>query len=163
MIKIFGKISKFKKALSKMIKGKIAVERRIAKMPVVYAGVPKNSGVYPTGEKVLDVAFWNEFGTAKIPSRPFLREGARHQGLKWRKLAKRLTQKVIAGKIAKEQMAALVGERMRDDIRKSLDTGPWEPNAEPYRTQKAKKGKTKPLIVTGQLRQSIIYRVGDNK
>lgn len=118
-------------------------------------GLPSNSLPYPDGTSVVLVGFWNEFGTERIPERPFLREGLRQNREQWLKLARKLYAKALREGVPPENVMRLLGEQMQIDIQKSLDSGAWEPNAPDYAKAKAKKGKTKPLIVTGHLRGSI--------
>lgn len=142
-------------AFDKILKRIQKLTKDLDGTPSVAVGLPSNSLPYPDGTSVVQVAIWNEFGTSKIPERPFLRESLRQNRKAWIKLARQLHQKAIKDGVPVENLMRLLGERMQSDTQKSLDSGAWEPNAPAYAAAKALKGKTKPLIVTGHLRASI--------
>lgn len=128
----------------------------------VVVGLPSDSLPYPDGTSVLMVGFWNEFGTKHISERPFLRETLRQHRNEWVVLSEKLYAQAIKSEVDPKTLLPVLGEQMQIDVQKNIDDGAWEPNASPYREQKAKEGKTKPLIVTGHLRGSIRYLVLDN-
>jgi len=102
---------------------------------------------------ILDIAVWNEFGTPHIPSRPFLRDSIDNN----KSEIKVALQKLLVGfgdtkdtKTILQQIGALqVGF-----IQYTIDKGSFKENAP--KTIKRKKSE-KPLIETGQLRQSVNY------
>ena len=53
------------------------------------------------------------------------------------------------------QVTELVGMQMKSDISSTLTNGPWTPNSP---VTIARKGSSRPLIDTGELRASITYR-----
>lgn len=116
----------------------------------------KTSGKRKTSEAdMLDIAVWNEFGTAKTPSRPFIRQCfednkeavAQHLGR---------TFSVVAQGGRLETELANVGQWYQDRQKNTLKSYPWTPNAPS--TRKRKKS-SKPLIDTSQLINSIRYKV----
>lgn len=104
------------------------------------------------------VATVNEYGSAdgRIPSRPFMRTSARRFGKKWLKAFRLRLKEAIVGRRTVVQAASIVGNIARADVQMTITRGPWKPNA-PYTI--ARKGSTRPLIDTGQMRQSIRYEV----
>ena len=95
-----------------------------------------------------EVALYNEFGTATIPPRPFLRNAQE-------KAAERGGEIVQAGLNADLSMDAIMkqaAEGLKDLIVESIENNIPPPNAE---STVAKKGSTHTLIDTSQLRASV--------
>lgn len=120
----------------------------------VIAGVLKNAGKESGGTDLVDVAVYNEYGTRRIPPRPFLRIATDENGDDWQKLAEDL---VISG-VSKNRVLNIVGLQAVADIQKVFGSNKLKPNAP---ATVARKGSTAPLIDTGRLRQSIHFRVED--
>ena len=97
----------------------------------------------------------NEYGTSKIPQRPFMRTATSRHGKSWGSKSAKAVQSVMKG-MPISQVTELVGMQMKSDISSTLTNGPWTPNAA---STIAKKGSSRPLIDTGELRASITYRV----
>ena len=97
----------------------------------------------------------NEYGTSKIPQRPFMRTAVSKYGKSWGVKSAKAVQSVVKG-MPISQVTELVGMQMKSDISKALTNGPWTPNAA---STIAKKGSSRPLIDTGELRASITYKV----
>jgi len=102
-----------------------------------------------TGEKVVDYAYLNEFGTNKIPQRSFIRSTFDEQNKNWYKAAADIN---ITGNILADLKK--IGVQATNDITKKIDTTYYPPNS-PFTI--AKKGSSKPLIDTGQMRASVKY------
>ena len=97
----------------------------------------------------------NEYGTSKIPQRPFMRTAVSRHGKSWGEKSAKAVQSVMKG-MPIIQVTELVGMQMKSDISSTLTNGPWTPNSV---VTIAKKGSSRPLIDTGELRASITYRV----
>ena len=97
----------------------------------------------------------NEYGTSKIPQRPFMRTVVSCHGKSWGEKSAKAVQSVIKG-MPISQVTELVGMQLKSDISSTLTNGPWTPNSV---VTIAKKGSSRPLIDTGELRASITYRV----
>lgn len=110
---------------------------------------------YEDGVSVLDVAVWNEFGTANIPSRPFIRQCfALHSEEAYQRLVKAVE---VAEKGGNAELALrLVGEWYEGRMKNVLTTHPWAPNS---KATIKRKGSSRPLIDTKQLLNSIRYKV----
>lgn len=111
-----------------------------------------------SGATVAEVAIWNEFGTSKIPQRPFMRQTAEKKG-NWGELTTKTWNDVING-LNPGLGAQLIGQKARGDIQKEIANGQFTPNAP--RTI-AKKGSSRPLINKGRLRGSITFKVRKGK
>ncbi len=104
---------------------------------------------------VAQVAFWNEFGTSKIPARPFMRYTIASKSSEW---VSRFAKAISYANGDAKTAAALVGESMTDDIKESIINWQDPPNAA-YTIEQ--KGFNKPLIHTGHMKDSVSYEVGD--
>ncbi len=124
---------------------------------------------YPDGTEVLDVAMWNELGTEKIPSRPFLRNSVDENK---DKITAFLHSKVknISQKASVESVLKDIGVFQKSLIQEKIRKGNFQPNAaitihggwiHNKKTGKSfyVKGKKSkhPLIDTALMRQSVNY------
>ena len=122
----------------------------------VVAGMLRDSGKASNGASYVDIAAWNEYGTGRIPSRPFIRISADTNKAAWEKLAQQCVNNVIDGASPRDA-AQVVGHRMVDDIRKVFgDTSKLKANAP---STIAKKGRNEPLVDSGEMRRRVHLRV----
>lgn len=105
---------------------------------------------------VLDVAFWNEFGTKTIPSRSFIRAWFTETEPQIREKLGGLMAKVLMGRLDKKTALDQLGVWMVGSIQARMSRGIPPPNAA---STILRKGSSKPLIDTGQLRASITFKV----
>ena len=139
---------KFRRALVELAKQ--------AKTAKVRAGIVEQATYDGSdGESVAQVAFWNEYGTATIPPRPFFRNTIAEHKNEWPKQAAAL-MKTNGGDV--RQTLELMGEGVKGQIKMTIQ-GFQEP-ANAASTVK-KKGSDKPLIDTGTLWRRIDYEVAD--
>ena len=107
------------------------------------------------GVDILDIAMWNELGTARSPSRPFIRQSADRNKDAIGKFCAAQLKKVTEGGTAEQALNAIgVMQKglLQDTISKSKE---WaEPNAD---ITVERKGSDTPLIDTGRLMQSANY------
>lgn len=110
---------------------------------------------YEDGQSVAQAAFWNEYGTAHIPPRPFFRNTIAEHKDEWPQQAATLME-ANGGDV--RQTLELMGEGVKGQIVATIQAFREPPNA--AATVK-KKGFDKPLIDTGTLWCSIDYEVTD--
>lgn len=139
-----------------------AVQQMAGKKFSIRAGIP--AGATSTdGKSIPEYAAYNEFGTRRIPSRPFMRTTANNCQQKWvDALAKTLNIKALQGD--PKSACAVVGDMMRADIVETIQRGSFTPDSPKTIAAKARKGKKEPdhpLIDTGQMIASIISEVKD--
>jgi hypothetical protein len=115
------------------------------------------------------IAAWNELGVMGppmsqhgagkwfIPPRPFVRGFADGKREQIAKTLDNLCKLVSLGKMTAEIAMAKLGEFAQSGIKSYIRTGQFTPNADS--TIAKKKGKTRPLMDTGTLRNSIRYQV----
>ena len=122
----------------------------------VVAGMLKDSGKASNGASYVDIATWNEYGTRRIPSRPFIRISADTNRQAWAKTAQQCVNDVIDGDSPTEA-AQVIGHRMVEDIRKVFgDTSKLKANAP---STIKKKGRNEPLVDSGEMRRRVNFRV----
>lgn len=135
---------------------KKAVEalERLAKMQVK-VGIQSDTEDYSGGVSVVDVAVWNEYGTDKIPSRPFIRQCFKDNSDEALTRLSELAQKTALGDDPKSGLSG-IGQWYQDEMRRILRDFPWAPNA---KSTEDRKGSSRPLIDSGHLIKSIRYKV----
>ena len=149
------------KTIVKNNKGKkkiIEATQKIRKdLPIVKIGIQSDSGQYSEdGLRVVDVATFHEFGTKNIPERSFIRSNMKKNRKKYLALTAKMYSKMMKGEITPEKALALIGEVIQADIKKGIIEGiPPELSKETIK----KKGSSTPLIDTGQMMNSIRYKV----
>ena len=122
----------------------------------VVAGMLKDSGKASNGASYVDIATWNEYGTRRIPSRPFIRISADTNKQSWEKLAQQCVNNVIDGGSPRDA-AQVVGHKMVEDIREVFgDTSKLKANAP---STVKKKGRNEPLVYSGEMRRRVNFRV----
>lgn len=122
----------------------------------VVAGMLRDSGKASNGASYVDIATWNEYGTGRIPSRPFIRISADTNKAAWAKIAQQCVNNVIDGDSPRDA-AQVVGHKMVEDIRKVFgDTSKLKANAP---STVAKKGRNEPLVDSGEMRRRVNFRI----
>ena len=116
-----------------------------------------SSARYPTGQTVAEVAFYNEFGTRRIPERPFFRRAREEMNPEIR----RLLRKTKARDLAKNprhirQQFDRAGALAASIVQKHITQLDSPANA-PSTVEE--KGSTNPLIDTGLMRASVTWRI----
>ena len=113
------------------------------------------SATYPTEEvlQVAQVAFWNEFGTATAPARPFFRTMIDKRSPKWGAV---LSANLQANGYDLPKALAVLGELIKDQLTQSIVEFDTPGNAP---ATIARKGFDKPLIDTGTMQRQTGYEV----
>ena len=139
-----------------------AVLQKLADLKMgVKGGVLKNATT-TDGKHIADYAAFNEYGTARIPSRPFLRTTAKEKGEYWAQVLAGRGKNKTTDRGAWQNGLGLVGEAMQANIKETIQKGSFAPNAASTVAIKTAKGKTEPnhpLVDTGQLFLGISYEV----
>lgn len=105
--------------------------------------------------EVAQIAIWNEYGTERIPPRPFMDITFNKYQNKW---ATQLEKLLVQNKFDLSKSLRLLGEIIRADIKITIETTDlYVPNAPS--TQAKKGGVNSPLIDTGHMRDSIEYEL----
>lgn len=107
---------------------------------------------------VAQLAAVHEFGSPKrrIPERSFLRSAIDESAETLKRTAVNVARNVAAGKLTATQAATRLGLVAQAKVQRKIVDGPFAPNA-PMTVER--KGSSRPLIDTGQLRQSVSFEV----
>jgi hypothetical protein len=122
------------------------------------ASAPKqvHEGEKPTPATMVEIAGYQEFGTATIPARSFIGGWFDENEASNKAFARDLALKRLGGKLDYRRSLDLMGVRAQGGIQKRIAAG-IAPPLDPATIKR--KGSSKPLIDTGQLRSSITYRI----
>lgn len=125
----------------------------------VYVGVNKDTNGRGKGEvgNAL-IAFVHEFGIG-VPERSFLRSTIIENAEKYRKIqVDNILPAIASGTLTADEAYRRLGLVVSNDVKLKMANGNFTPL-----NQKTidRKGSSKPLIDTGELRQSITYEVRD--
>ena len=120
----------------------------------IRAGVLPSAGNGKKGTPIAEYATYNEYGTEKIPSRPFMATSA-DENKGWNTPVKRAIGDIIDGAEVISQMNT-VGKKMKDDIKKNVGTHRFKP-LKPATVKK--KGHDIQLIDSGALYDAIDFEV----
>ena len=86
----------------------------------VKAGVLEGSGNEDNGTSLVDVAFYNEYGTSRIPARPFVRIASEKNQQTWANEAEKVVDKIVAGYDAN---FSILGNTMKENIHHATVNG----------------------------------------
>jgi len=146
--------TKLIKSPKKAIKELEKLAKSLKGSDLVKVGLPKGSNDYPDGTSVIMVGSVHEFGSPSkgIPQRSFLRATVETGRREYRQLFKKLSKRIVNGKITKKEALGIIGIQVQGDVQERITKG-INPSL------KSREGT--PLIDTGHLRQSIIYEVDE--
>lgn len=117
------------------------------------------SARYPDGTPVAYVATIHEFGTSDghVPSRPFMRPAVADNGPEWMEQLGAGARAALQGSTSPSAVLEVVAAKAAGDVAKKI-AAVTSPTLAPATVRR--KGSTKPLVDTGQMIQSVTYRVG---
>ena len=124
----------------------------IAQMEVC-VGFQHGKATEPDGTDICDIALWNELGTERIPSRPFLRKSVDENTAKIDRMINRTAGMLLSGQPLQRVLNQL-GAFQVGLVQKKIVEGSYVPNA---LSTIRKKGSSRPLIDGGRMRQSVHY------
>ena len=111
---------------------------------------------YPDGTPVAYVATIHEFGTPRIPARPFMRPAVACHGGDWMEALASGTRASLNGGPAPEQVLELVTLQAAGNVAEEIQAV-TAPPLSPVTIKR--KGFDKPLVDTGQMLQSVTGKV----
>lgn len=120
----------------------------------VAAGFQEGSS-YENGATVMEVAAYNEFGSSDTPARPFMKQSFESHGDELQDACDEVNRTLANGGNTQHALEKL-GVIAKGLIQEEIVSGNFAPNAA---STIAKKGSDKPLIDTGNMRQSVNYVV----
>lgn len=123
----------------------------------VFIGFPEGEATHtgPNGESadMALIAAYNEYGTSTTPARPFLKQTVDGNRDKIKAMCEQTAKDISDGKPT-EQCLKQLGAFGVGLVQETIANGSFAPNS-PQTVKK--KGSDKPLIDTGQMRQSVHY------
>lgn len=130
----------------------------------VVAGITQNA--LAAGESVANYAAANEFGTSKIPARPFMRTAYDENEEKLLRAFLRGRNKLLDGSMSLDQLLNSMGMLMETVIKKQILSNMGPPNSPSTVYRKAKKSgmgvgpvRTRTLIDHGIMLNSITFEI----
>ncbi|MCL2829844.1 MAG: hypothetical protein FWD77_03780 [Betaproteobacteria bacterium] len=125
----------------------------------IKVGIPgdKQNG---EGESLAEIGRRNEFGTRTTPERPFLRTSVRNNRQKYNALNRKNLKAVLEEKMTVAQALDVLGMTAAADMQSEIANGHFAP-LKPATIKR--KGSSKPLIDSGQMRQAITFWKDDQK
>ncbi len=150
------------------VKGQAKVDKflrtiRGAKEAYVTIGLHEGAGKYTEGPNpptVVEVGFWNEFGTVTSPERSWLRSAideGEAQIIKWRDEA---IEKILAGEWSLDQALHSMGFKIMTLVQNKIKSNVPPPNEEKYAAEKKADGLADTtLIRSGLMLRSVTYKV----
>jgi len=138
---------------------------RLKDLPEVVIGFPKGkatAATYPNGVAVIDVAFYNNYGTKDaqglehIPPRRFMDIGGKRASRELSEPIKKGLEAVNRGKLKLEDLAELMGLKAVAVMKTEITELSEPPNAP---ATIAKKKSANPLIDTGLMRQTVTFAI----
>lgn len=108
---------------------------------------------------MVDIAMWNELGTSRAPSRPFLRQTADTKESEIVAFLQKAVRPVLSGSGSAGSVLQKIGPYAKGLVQEQITDGEYVPNAPSTVLRKMKDGKepVKPLIDTGLMRESVDF------
>ncbi len=128
----------------------------------IKVGIVSGTGEHPNGENgqtLAEVGWWNEFGTKRIPERPFLRTGLRDNIGDYRTIIQASLKAIFTKKTEESQALAVLGTKAQADVQRKIVSVTSPPNAQ---TTIDLKGSSSPLQNIGALKQHIRWAPVNN-
>lgn len=126
---------------------------KLAKM-MVNIGFQQGDAKEDNGVDICDIAAFNELGTVRSPSRPFLTYSVDNNEDKISKFMQSKINEIINGKTA-EQVLKEIGNFQKGIVQETIvESELYAPNSP--KTIK-RKGSSTPLVDTGRMRQSVNF------
>ena len=122
----------------------------------VKVGILSDSEDDDEGTDMLLIAAANEFGTNRIPARPFIRGAFDEHQSDLRKMAERLWSQVMEGRMGFNRALGLLGEYHEGQVKRYMTALDAPANAPSTVLQK---GSSNPLIDEGRLRNSVRWEL----
>lgn len=134
-----------------------AIKKRVGEVGdlVLQIGV-RDSSRAGDGISNAELASIHEFGTEHVPERSFIRSTMDEHREEYARILAAEARKVIEGKRTPALSMDLMGQKVASDMQRKIEQGVPPPNAD---STIKRKGSSKPLVDSGQLKNAITYRV----
>ena len=132
------------------------IKQELDHASTVKVGILSDSEPAEDGTDMLLIAAANEFGTNRIPARPFVRGAYDEHQRDLRKMAERLWSQVMQGRLDFNRALGLLGQHHEDQVKRYMTALAAPANAPSTVRQK---GSSNPLIDKGRLRASVRWEL----
>jgi hypothetical protein len=133
--------------------------KRMEKEVAALKGRGVKVGIMGEG-KVLEYAMYNEFGTSRIPARPFMQTTFDNNKDEMDKFVDFLGQQIIDGKNTVDRVLRLLGETYQMKVQKTIrEAVSWAVPNDPKTIEM--KGSSSPLIDEGRMIGAVRYEIHD--
>jgi len=138
--------------------GYVKILAEMAKLDGTYVdvGIHSDAGSTESGMAIAAYAAFNEYGTATIPERSFMRSTFDETVGALNELKRRLVGGVQDGRLTADRAASFLGEFHQRDIQRKIGSNVPPANAP---STIRMKGSSSTLIDTGAMRQAVRYVV----
>lgn len=129
---------------------------------IVDGSTYSGEGNTPAGTPVGRIAAYQEYGTKRIPKRPFLKPTAKARGKLWTKRIGRLLKGTGLGEQPLRSAYELVGQEAAKDVQVTIEKMTEPALAEATVKAKKRRGKQNPeklLVDTGTMEEAIRHRI----
>lgn len=129
---------------------------------IVDGATYNGEGDTPAGTPVGRIAAYQEYGTRRIPKRPFLGPTAKARGKLWTKRIRNLLKSTGLGEQPLINAYELVGQEAAKDVQVTIEKMTEPALAESTVKRKRRRGKVNPeklLVDTGTMEEAIRHRV----
>ena len=114
------------------------------------------------GASVAEYAAYNEFGTTRIPPRPFLRPAMEERREEWTEaVASSMSSSLKGGQFNNRSVLEVIGRNAVKDVQLRILSNTPPPNAPSTKARKAAKGISpiRTLVETGLMHDSVEYKI----
>jgi len=122
---------------------------------MVAIGFPDGGPTDENGVSIAEYAAYNDLGTNRAVSRPFMRNSVEKHGGDYNKMAEQAIKDIMNGGTAQAALEKL-GVFAKGLVQEEITDGVYEANKD---TTIERKGSSKPLIDTGTMRNSVNYEI----
>ena len=122
---------------------------------IVNVGFPA-SAKEPDGASTAMIAAVHEYGNEHVPERSFMRTSLQKNRGRYSALNEQNLKKVLNGGMSVDAALGQLGLMASSDIKEQIKNGSYAPLKQ---ATIKRKGSSKPLIDTGQMRQSVTYEL----
>ncbi|MBW2672071.1 MAG: hypothetical protein JRD89_01480 [Deltaproteobacteria bacterium] len=159
MAKTTLKIKDKDRGLKKITREMSKFKRKVVAVGILQKDAPRLFDTTETGERALtnaEIGYLNEYGIG-VPERSFIRVGVDEAKGKIIKVLKKGAGEVLVAQMSVDQALRLTGVYVKGSLVQRINKGGvFTPN---HPETIARKGSSKPLIDTGQLKGSIDFEI----
>lgn len=114
---------------------------------------------------IAEYAAYNEFGTERIPERPWMRQCLDRHGPEYEADLAAGQERIVTGKATTRQVLTALAVKLQRHLKESITRGDFAPLAESTLERRRDRGNvsTKPLIDTGAMRNAVQWEVRDGQ